>query len=208
MTATESPRSVKRLASPAATALADLAAIFEDLQTTLMCCERLVGALASPRPDDVTVEALWTTALISYTRCFAPGARGMGLREEDVSALEIQGDVLEWHRMVRNLKKHFADPATNPREFFGVGIAVSDGRPSGVAITSTRQARVDEQTVRQTGAIAYALSERVDKKIGEHQATVLAGAEKLSAAELRTLDDVDLTDEGASGDAPAAGSTA
>lgn len=208
MTATESPRSVKRLGSPAATALADLAAIFEDLQTTLMCCERLVAALASPRPDDVTVEALWTTALLSYTRCFTPGPRGMGLQEEDVSALEIQGDVLAWHRMVRNLKKHFTDPATNPREFFGVGIAVSGGKPSGVAITSTRQARVDEQSVRQTGAIAFALSERVDRRIGEHQATVLAGAEKLTAAELRTLDDVDLTEGDVPGDEPTAGGTA
>ncbi len=193
MTTTDTPRSVKRLGSPAAAALADLAALFEDLQTVLLCCERLVTELAAPEPDDVVVEALWTTALLSYTRCFAPGGRGMGLVEDDVLATGLKGDVLAWHRMVRTLKKHYSDPAVNPRESFGVGVAVTDGVPSGVAITSTRQDRVDEQTVRQTGALAFALSRLVDTKISEHQATVLKGAAALSAAELATLDEVELS---------------
>ena len=193
MTTTDSPRTVKRLGSPAASALADLAAIFEDLQTTLLCCERLVAELVVPEPDDVVLEALWTTALLSYARCFAPGDRGMGLSEADITATGLKGDVLAWHKMVRTLKKHYADPAVNPREMFGVGVAVSGGKPAGVAITSTRQSRVDEQTVRQTGALAFALSRLVDTRISEHQSTVREGAEKLTAAELRTLDDVDLT---------------
>lgn len=192
---TEPPRSVRRVGSPAAGALSDLAAIFEDLQTTLMCCERLVAALGAPEPDPVVVESLWTTALLSYTRCFAPGGRGMGLTEDDVSALELEGEVLAWHRMLRTLRKHYADPAANPRETFEVGVAVDDGAPVGVAITSTRQATVDEQTVRQTGAIAYALHRRVDERIAEHQATVLRGVEALSASELATLDEIELTDD-------------
>ena len=195
MTTTDAPRTVKRLGSPAALALADLAAIFEDLQTTLMCCERLVAQLAHPRPDEVAVESLWTTALMSYSRCFAPGGRGMGLTEDDVTATELQGEVLAWHRMVRTLKKHYADPAVNPRETFTVGVAVAEGRPSGVAITSTRQARVDTDSVRQTGALAYALSHLVDARIAEHQATVLEGAGTFSAAELETLDEVELAPE-------------
>ena len=38
---------VRRLDTPDAVALADLAAIFEDLQTVLRCCERLVSELGS-----------------------------------------------------------------------------------------------------------------------------------------------------------------
>ena len=194
----ETPRSVRRVGSPAAAALADLAAIFDDLQAVLLCCERLVKELAVPEPDPVLVESLWTTALLSYTRCFAPGGRGMGLTESDVEGLGLEGEVLAWHRMLRQLKKHYADPAVNPRETFEVGVAVADGTPQGVAITSTRQELPDTISVHQTGAIAYSLSQLVDKRIGEHQGTVLDGAKALSPAELETLDEVELTGVGGS----------
>jgi len=190
----ETPRTVRRIGSPAAAALADLAAIFDDLQTVLLCCERLVTALNVPEPDPVVVESLWTTTLLSYTRAFAPGGRGMGLTEADVEALELEGEVLAWHRMLRQLKKHYADPATNPRETFDVGVAVADGTPQGVAITSTRQALPDTISVHQTGAIAYQLSQVVDTRIAEHQGTVLEGVRSLSPTELETLDEVQLTD--------------
>jgi hypothetical protein len=190
----ETPRTVRRIGSPAAGALADLAAIFDDLQTVLLCCERLVTQLSVPEPDPVVVESLWTTALLSYARAFAPGGRGMGLTEADVEALELEGEVLAWHRMLRQLKKHYADPATNPREAFDVGVAVTDGTPQGVAITSTRQALPDTVSVHQTGAIAYQLSALVDTRIAEHQGTVLEGVRALSPTELETLDEVELTD--------------
>lgn len=190
----ETPRTVRRIGSPAAAALADLAAVFEDLQTVLLSCERLVTQLNAPEPDPVTVEALWTTALLSYTRCFAPGERGMGLTEADVEGLGLEGEVLGWHRMLRTLRKHYSDPATNPRETFEVGVAVTDGVPQGVAITSTRQALPDTVSVHQTGAIAYQLSRLVDQRIAEHQGTVLEGARTLAPSELETLDEVELTD--------------
>ncbi|GLZ44927.1 hypothetical protein Acsp06_11120 [Actinomycetospora sp. NBRC 106375] len=190
----ETPRTVRRVGSPAASALADLAAIFDDLQTVLLCCERLVPQLNVPEPDPVVVESLWTTALLSYARCFAPGGRGMGLTEDDVQGLELEGEVLGWHKMLRQLKKHYADPAVNPRESFEVGVAVVDGTPQGVAITSTRQDLPDTISVHQTGAIAYQLSQLVDRRIAEHQGTVLEGVRSLSPAELETLDEVELTD--------------
>lgn len=190
----ETPRTVRRIGSPSAAALADLAAIFDDLQTVLLCCERLVAQLGAPEPDAVAVESLWTTALLSYARCFTPGGRGMGLTEADVEGLELEGEVLAWHQMLRQLKKHYADPAVNPRETFEVGVAVADGTPQGVAITSTRQALPDTISVHQTGAIAYQLSQLVDRRIGEHQATVLEGARALSPSELETLDEVELTE--------------
>jgi hypothetical protein len=196
------------MGSPAAGALADLAAIFDDLQTTLLCCERLVEALAFPEPDPVVVESLWTTALMSYSRCFAPGGRGMGLTEDDVTETELQGEVLAWHRMIRELKKHYTDPGVNPRESFTVGVAVADGVANGVAISSTRQSLPDEQTVRQTGVIAYALSQLVDRRIGEHQAKVLEGAQALSSAELETLDEIELTGVDAPPGPPSNGSSA
>ena len=194
------PMCVRRVGSPAAAALAVLAAIFDDLQTVLLCCERLVSELrpgVGKQFDETVVESLWTTALISYSRCFAGGERGMGLTEDDIEGLELKGEKLAWHRMLRKLKKHFADPAANPREVFTVGVAVNDGVPAGVAITSTRQEPVDEQTVRQTGALAFALSKLVDGRIAEHQATVLEGTQALTPKELDTLDEIEVTGDGA-----------
>ena len=99
-------------------AMADLAAIFEDLQTTLRCCERLMSELAAgeAKPDDLTLEAFWTTAMLSYARCFSHREGGTNLKPDDVTATGLAGDVLGWHQVLLRLRDHYADPAVNPRE--------------------------------------------------------------------------------------------
>jgi hypothetical protein len=95
--------------------------------------------------------------------------------------------------MLLRLRDHYADPAVNPRERFSVGVSrSSDGTPAGVAVTSIRQPLVDEVTVRQTGALAYALLRMVDDRIDEHQQRVYAAAGALSAAELDRLPEVEV----------------
>jgi len=194
--ATSAPSAVRRLDSPAAAALADLAALFEDLQTVLRCCERLVSDLADTEgePDDLGLEAFWTTALLSYARCFEPRESGVRLSEEDVSATGLAGDVVGWHQMLLRLRAHQADPLVNPRELFAVGVSQGDdGTAAGVAVTSTRQPAVDDITVRQTGAIAYSLRIVVDKRIGEQQAEVARVAGAMTRAELDQLPVVSVT---------------
>lgn len=182
------PTSVRQLDTPAAAALADLAAVLDDLQTVLRCCERLVAALAAPEPDDLTVETLWTVALLSYGRCFAPGDRGMGLTEDDVAATGLPGAVAEWHEMLGRLRAHYADPARNPRERFSVGVSQDgSGGPAGIAVTSAAQPMVDEVSVRQTGALAYGLSRLVDERITAQQQRVFAAVGAMSAAQLEKL---------------------
>lgn len=44
--------------------------------------------------DELTLEAFWTTAVLSYARCCTPGPRGVGLTEEDITATGLAGDVL------------------------------------------------------------------------------------------------------------------
>ncbi|WP_034269919.1 hypothetical protein [Haloechinothrix halophila] len=188
--ATDTPIAVRRLNTQTAQTLTDLASIFNELQTVLRCCERLVTELAAPRGtvDDLVVEGLWTTALLSYSRCFTSGDRGQCLTESDVAETELQGEVLEWHKSLRKIRKHCADPVHNPRERFDIGVAQDDdGRPMGIAITSTPQPALDDRTVRQTGAIAYALSQLVDKRITEHQEKVYAAAQQMPTSELNKL---------------------
>lgn len=194
---TTMPAAVRRLDTPAALAVADLTAIFDDLEAVLRCCERLMSCLDAPEPlDDLALEAFWTTAVLSYARCFATRARDTGLTTDDVAATGLEGDVLGWHGVLLQLRGHQADPVVNPRERFSVGVSQGDdGAASGIAVTSTRQPPVDDVTVRQTGAVAYALSRLVDGRITERQQAVSDAARTMPRTELDALPRLDITSE-------------
>jgi hypothetical protein len=204
------PPVVRRVESPASTELADLCAAFEDLQTVLRCCELLVASLAvgaggpaGRGSDPVTTEALWTTALLSYARCFSTGAgkddgeddgrAAAALNEDDVAATQAGAEALEWHRVFLRLRDHYGNRSVNPRERFAVGVAQdTDGAAAGVAITSIRQPLVDDVTVRQMGAVAYALSTVVDARIGSGQERVFEDLKEVPPAELDQLTTLDV----------------
>lgn len=197
VSATKQPTVVRRLGTPAALALADLASIFDDLQTVLRCCERLMTELAgSPdNPDDLVLEAFWTTAALSYSRCFAEGRRGVGLTDEDVESTSLRGEVLEWHKVLRQLAEHYKSGVDNPRERFETGVSQGDdGRANGIAVTSTTQPTLDDLTVRQTGALAYELSQVVNKRIAEHQERLLTAVGGMSVSELEMLPVIDVAE--------------
>lgn len=207
------PSVLRRDQSPAAASLAALCATFEDLQTALRCCERLVSELTAVRAplladptDDVLVEAVWTLALLSYARCFharADSGTGPGLTEEDVTATHPGSKVLEWHAVLLRLRDHYADVAVNPREHFSVGVAQdSGGLASGVAVTSTREPLVDEVTVRQMGAIAYALSVVVDARIAEGQSALFEEVKDVPAGDLDKREPFEVVPDAADRDRP------
>lgn len=189
MTRTEEPpQTMRRLDTGAARKLADLAAVLDDLQVALRCCERLLTELDSG--DDVQVEALWTTAVLSYARCFGDGR----LSAEDFASTDLEGEVQQWHQMLLQVRDHYADPDRNPRESCSVGATQDEqGDASGIAVTSTEQPRPDEVTVRQTGALAYALATLVEKRIAEQQQQVREAANGLSRSELDALPRIELT---------------
>lgn len=199
------PSSVRRLTSPAALALTDLAGMFEDLQSALRCCERLIDLLSEAagrdaEPDDLALEAYWTTAVLSYARCFAVGDRGTGLTEDDVTATQLKGDLLGWHRVLLQLRARYADPTANPRESFSVGASQDDsGHAAGIAVASSRQPLLDEVSVRQTGALAYALSGVVDKRVVEQQQVVYKAVAAMARPGLDRLPLLHLTSPDAAG---------
>ena len=191
---TTAPRTVRRLDLPAATELAGLAAVFEDLQYVLRCCEHLVAALGGRgEPDPALVEALWTGALIGYARCFSP--RAAVLADADVGELGIEGEATQVHGMLKKARDHLASRHTNPREAFTIGVAQSnDGTPTGVAVVSSPRPLVDEATVRMLGRLAYSLSGLVDARMQECQNRVLGEAGALSPAALARLPLVHLSE--------------
>jgi hypothetical protein len=182
----DAPSTVRRLDGEEASALAGEAAVFEDLQYVLRCCENLVTALAHPQPDTALVEALWTGALVAYARCFS--ARHNVLTKDDLGRLELDGDFSDFHGMLLKLRDHYASRHTNPREQFTVGVAQSnDGRPTGVAVTSTPRPLVDDTTVRLLGRLAYALSGLLDARMQKAQNDVLGAAGRMSPSQLAQL---------------------
>lgn len=194
MTSTEHPATVRALDSAAAADLVGLTEIFDELRTVLRCCERLVAELAEAEPDDLALEAFWTTAVLSYTRCFRAVGRKEALTEHDVESTELRGEVVEWHKVLIRLREPYVDPGRNPRERFTVGATQdTNGLANGIAVTSVPRPRVDDVTVRQTGALAYHLSGIVDDRINRQQQRVLEGANALSKADLDKLPLIDVT---------------
>ncbi len=213
----EPPTVVRRLDSADSRRLVDLVETFEDLQMVLRCCERLMAELGAsvldstappPEPgsqgDAVVIEGVWTLALLSYARCFSTVQGGTALTEDDLTTAQpataqtassqAGGDVLEWHKVMLRLRDHHADPAVNPRERFSVGVApAADGTAGGVAITSAKQPLVDVVTVRQTGAVAYALSALVNERIEAQQSVVFTEVQGTSAESLATLERLDVS---------------
>jgi hypothetical protein len=188
------PAVVRRLDTETSGSLIGLIAIFEDLQMVLRCCERLVEGLAAEEPDSVLIEAVWTEALLSYARCFSVTEAGPALSEADLTEAQPEGDVLAWHKILLQLRDHYADPGVNPRERFTVGVTQdATGSPTGVAITSVRQPLVDDLTVRQTGAIAYALSGLVDGRVTARQEQIFNELKGMSGADLEHLDRLDVS---------------
>jgi hypothetical protein len=182
------PAVVSTLATPEAAALAELTATFDELQAVLGCCERLV---ATPPPDEVVAEALWTSALLSYARCFAGDGR---LTPADVTGTGLEGAVEDWHGLLLRMRDHYADPAVDPRERFTVGVSRNtDGSAAGIAVTSVRQPLPDEVTIRQTGALAYALLRTVDGRVTARQENLFTAAAAMPAADLDRLPEVRIT---------------
>ena len=186
------PSAVRRLDGSEAVDLAALAAVFDDLQYALRCCEHLVGVLGRPDADPVLVEALWTGALVAYARCFS--GRTKVLTDDDLPELKLDGDVAGFHRAVLRLRDHYASRHANPRETYTVGVAQkNDGTAAGVAVIGAPQPGVDDTTVRQLGRVAYGLSGLVDARMQAAQQRVHLVAQGLDARRLAALPLMDVT---------------
>jgi hypothetical protein len=179
----------RELTSPAALRLADLAAVFDDLQFVLGCCERLLRELArDDQGDPVVVEALWAAALNAYARCFRDGTRKAGLTVEDLPETGLQGDLVQWHEMLGTLRNFLVAKAANPREAFSVGVSAPEGGAAeGIVVTSVSHPQVDETTVRQTGRIAFELGQLVDRRITDQQKAVFTEVKDMPAQRLSRL---------------------
>ena len=91
-------------------------------------------------------------------------------------------------------------PATNggtPKSrLSAIAAPTNSARSVAIAITSVRQPLVDDLTVRQTGAIAYALSGLVDARVTSRQEQISNELRGMSGADLEHLDRLDVSPVG------------
>ena len=178
---------------PSAHVLADQASTIQDLQFVMDCCKRLLTELAKPEDerDAVVPQALWSSALVAYARCFGKGGRS-GLATEDVRNLPLQGAVMKFHRWVIEERNKLTAHPANPFEGARVGAALSppgqaEQRVEGVAIFSANRVLIDAIGVRQLGGLASELARQTAEKAQKQQDLVLADAQQLTIDRLYKL---------------------
>ena len=181
---------------PSARVLAGQAAVIQDLQFVMDCCQRLLAELSQAEEDrdGVVPLALWSAAVTAYGRCFAPGfapGQGFGLTFDDVQRLPLQGAVTSFHQWVIGERDRFAAPGADPFEAARVGAALSPAgqrqRVAGVAIFAVSRVLIDATGVRQLGGLASELAKQIAVAAQGQQDAVLADAGKLDAGRLYAL---------------------
>ena len=178
---------------PSARILAGQASVIQDLQFVMDCCKRLLTELALPEEDrdGVVPQALWSSALVAYARCFGKGSR-FGLSAEDVRDLPLHGAVMKFHKWVIEERNKLTARPADPFEAAKVGAALSSSvqaerRVEGIAIFSTGHVLVDVIGVRQLGGLASELAKHIADKAQEQQDAVLADAQQLNIDSLYKL---------------------
>src|SRR5271154_741763 len=195
------------LDTPAARILADQASIINDLQFVMDCCKRLLTELDKPQEDrdGVVPQALWSSALVAYGRCFS-GDRRSGLTIDDIQNLPLQGAVMKFHTWV--IEEHGKLIATSADPFeaatIGAGRAPPGGgkrRVEGIAIFAASRVLIDVIGVRQLGGLASELAKQTAEKAEKQQDTGLRDAQLLDIKRLYESPPLD-TQRPAATDAP------
>jgi len=171
------------LDTPSARVLADQASIINDLQFVMDCCKRLLTELAKQQEDrdGVVPQALWSSALIAYARCFGAGRRS-GLTDDDVQNLPLQGAVMKFHTWVMGERDKLTAPGDDPFETAKVGAALAPPgrkRVEGIAVFSASRVLIDVIGVRQLGGLASELAKQTAQQAEKQQDSVLADAQRL-----------------------------
>ena len=181
------------LDTPAARILADQASIINDLQFVMDCCKRLLTELDKPQEDrdGVVPQALWSSALVAYGRCFSEDRRS-GLTIDDIQNLPLQGAVMKFHTWVIEEHGTLIAPSADPFEAARIGAALSPPerkarRVEGIAIFSASRVLIDVIGVRQLGGLASELAKQTAQKAEKQQDSVLKDAQRLDLDTLYEL---------------------
>lgn len=158
---------IVRYRSQKARELADLDSILLDLRSILESCRRLIQLIDSESGDAVLLEALWTSSLVRYVRCFSHGRRA-GLRPEILD--EIIEGAREAHQFFKEIRDKHISHSVNPFEQVEVGVILTPEnkgirKVEGISTLLMRQ----NVTSREGMVTLYRLVQELGKKVSERR---------------------------------------
>jgi hypothetical protein len=143
-------------------------------------CSRLINVLEAEDADAVVVQALWASALVTYTRCFETGKRP-GIDRAIFHSLGFEGDVDAWHGYLKDMRDKHVAHSVNPFEIVRVGVLLTpseaEHRVAGVAVLHSRHIVPDLEGVMQMQRWCLALKTKVGVLCEKLRNNVLAEAE-------------------------------
>jgi len=176
---------VVELDIPEAKKLADFASIFQDLDFCINCCLLLISHFESNNKDNVLVQSLWTSALISYVRCFAAGKRS-GLSEDIF--LKFEGEPIAAHKFYKDLRDKNIAHSVNPFEQVKIGAVLSPSNTKkevmGIATLSMKHISTDIEGVKQLALLAKTLRDEVATFAKKAEEETLEAAKRIEIGEL------------------------
>lgn len=123
--------------SPKAREVADLVGILEDLDIVLQLLDELRG-MANPADGSVVAYALWTSALVTYARCFGTGKR-LGLRESLFDSVDPGARAV--HRYWIEMRNKHVAHSVNPFDHVSAGAVLSPPSHPNREVTGTAYLR-------------------------------------------------------------------
>lgn len=176
MLAMEEPKPLLEIRDDDAALLAGWYAVAYDLQHVLAATNLLHGLLQQPERDDTIVRSLWSSALVSYVRCFGSGRRAP-LNSEIYGGLG--GDPIGTHQYYKDTRdKHIAHPV-NAFEEVRVGLLANDsGEIVGMGHLASFRISDSTEGVVQLGALASVAMRHVVEKIKLLEAAIVARAKE------------------------------
>jgi hypothetical protein len=177
---------ISKLEFAEAKALAEAAAILQDLRFVVQATKKLSALLKTGEPDQVILRSLFTAALVAYVRCFSSGKRGV-LTSEIFAPLP--GEPIACHNQYKDTRdKHIAH-SVNPFEEMMVGAVVSPPESGvreveGVACLTATLVTYDVDGVEQLGGLASFAEKHVASVCKDLERKVLEVAKKMDIDKL------------------------
>ena len=170
----EEPKLLLEIHNDDAALLAAWYAVAYDLQHVIAATKLLVGLLHQAERDETVVRSLWSSALVSYVRCFGSGRRA---RLDVVIYGQLQGDPIGTHQYYKDTRdKHIAHPV-NAFEEVRVGLLTDDsGAAVGMGHLATFRISDSLEGVAQLGALATEAMRHVVGVIQPLEASIIACA--------------------------------
>jgi hypothetical protein len=190
------PLPVIEMTGPESAKMARLLSIGQDLADAHQSCVLLIDELAKPEHfdngiiggrDDNYAQALYTQAVISYSRAFASGRRS-GLNESDLAG--IAPEALAAHRYFRRVRDQHIAHSVLPFEDVRVGVALNslneaEAKILGVSWMAIRRTSDERDGIRNLMTLIEILIAKINSQLAEQEKLVIVEAEQIGAGELR-----------------------